>query len=313
MKNILNNFVRFGLSAVLLWWLSTKIDFAKTASVVKSADLVYIFYALILFAVINFILISRWFVFIKALDLKVGFSTAMRYYLIGLFGNLFMPSAIGGDVIKIVGLCHGSQDKPKVVASVLVDRLSGFAGMVVVATVSFIFGFRLIADVSIALAIAAMAVVSTGIGMVLFNQTAYSFCCQIFGRFPRFKDSLMRMHYDIALLKGRQSAIYQAIGLSILSQIFLAVTFFLVSCSFHQNVPLIYFIIFIPLICVLSTVPSIGGLGVREAGAAYFLGKVGVASGVAVSISLINFLFMFLVGLFGGVYFFLTRPKKVVE
>ncbi|MCB9756842.1 MAG: flippase-like domain-containing protein [Candidatus Omnitrophica bacterium] len=313
MKNILNNLVRVGLSAVLLWWLSTKIDFVKTANVVKSADLVYIFYALVLFMVINFVLISRWFVFIKALDLKVGFGTAARYYLIGLFGNLFMPSAIGGDVIKIVGLCHGSQDKPKVVASVLVDRLSGFAGMVVVATVSFIFGFRLIADASIALAIVAMAVVSTGIGMVLFNQTAYSFCCQIFGRFPKFKDSLMRMHYDIALLKGRKSAIYQAIGLSILSQVLLAVTFFLVSCSFHQSVSLIYFIIFIPLICVLSTVPSIGGLGVREAGAAYFLGKVGVASGVAVSISLINFLFMVLIGLLGGIYFLLTQPKKDIS
>ncbi len=313
MKNILNNLVRFGLSAVLLWWLSTKIDFVKTSEVVKSADLAYIVYAALVFIAIMVILIGRWFVFIKVLDLKVGFGTATRYYLIGLFGNLFMPSAIGGDVIKIVGLCHGSQDKPKVVASVLVDRLSGFAGMVVVATVSFIFGYRLIADASIALAIVAMAVASTGIGMVLFNQTAYSFCCQIFGRFPKFKESLMRMHYDIALLKGRQIAIYQAIGLSILSQIALAGTFYLISRALHLDVSLFYFVIFIPLICVLSTVPSIGGLGVREAGAAYFLGKVGVASGVAVSISLINFLFMVLVGLFGGVYFFLTRPKKVVE
>lgn len=313
MKNILNNFLRFGLSVVLLWWLSTKIDFARTLEVIKSADFAYIVYAMVLFVGIMFILIGRWFVFIKALDLKVSFGKAMRYYLIGLFGNLFMPSAIGGDVIKIVGLCHGSQDKPKVVASVLVDRLSGFAGMVVVATISFIFGYRVIADVSIVLAIFVMAVASVGIGLMLFNQTVYSFCCQIFGRFPKFKDSLMRMHYDIALLKGRQKAIYQAIGLSALLQVALAGAFFLISRALHQDVALFYFIIFTPLVCVLSTVPSIGGLGVREAGMAYFLGKVGVASGVAVSISLINFLFMVLVGLFGGVYFLLTQPKTVNE
>ena len=120
----------------------------------------------------------------------------------------------------------------------------------------------------------------------------------------------MQMHYDIALLKGRQQAIYKAVGLSALSQIVLAVTFFFVSKALHQDVSLFYFIIIIPLICVLSTIPSIGGLGVREAGATYFLGKVGVASGVAVSISLMNFLFMALVGLLGAIYFFLTQTDK---
>ena len=309
-KSVLGNFSRFGLSGVLLWWLYTKIDVEQTVKVLKSADLKFIFYALIFFFVINLILIVRWFVFIKALDLQAPFWVAVRYYLAGLFGNLFLPSAIGGDVIKILGICRTSSQKPKVVASVILDRLSGFAGMVVVATVSFILGFRLIQDLSVFILIVGMAVTSTGIAMVLLNETAYSFCCQIFGRFPKFKDSLMRMHYDIALVKGRQGSIVQAVLLSAFSQLTLAVTFFLVSKALHQNVSLFYFIIFIPLICVVATVPSIGGLGVREAGAAYFFGKVGVASGIAVSISLINFLFMVLVGLLGGFLYLVIQPPE---
>ncbi len=310
LNKIFRALLPFVLSGVLLWWLSKKIDFAQTAEVVRSADVKYIFFAFVFFIGTNFILIFRWFVFIKALGLPVSFGKAARYSLVGLFGNLFLPSAVGGDLIKLVGLCSGSQDKPKVVASVLVDRLSGFGGIVVVATVSFICGFRLISDFSIALAIGIMAVCSLGIGLVLFNETAYSFCCQIFSSFPKFKKSLMQMHYDIALLKGRQGAIYQAVGLSAFSQMVLATTFFLVSKALHQDVSLFYFIIFVPLICVLSTIPSIGGLGVREAGAVYFLAKVGVASGVAVSIGLMNFLFMVLVGLLGGIYFVLTMPPK---
>lgn len=310
MKNFFNNLLRISLSAVLLWWLSTKIDFPKTAEVVKSADLKYILYAFVFFVVINAILITRWFVFIKALDLSVNYGKAVRFYLVGLFGNLFMPSAIGGDLFKIVGLCTGSGEKPKVVATVILDRLSGFAGMVVVAVVSFACGYRLIAQWQVAFAILGMAAVSTGIATVLLNETAYSFCCQIFGKFPKFKDNLMRMHYDIALLKGRTGAIYQAVGLSALSQLTLALTFYLVSQAMHQNVSLLYFVIVIPLICVIATMPSIGGLGVREAGAAYFLGKVGVSSGIAVSISLMNFLFMVIVGLLGGLYFLLTQKDN---
>lgn len=312
-KKFLSNAIPFVLSGGLLWFLFTKIDFPHTVAVIKSADIKFILYALAFFVLINFILITRWFVFIKALELKVKFSTAVRFYLIGLLGNSILPGAIGGDLIKILGLCSGAQDKPKVVASVLLDRLSGFAGMVVVATVSFILGFKMISNLSVVILIVGMAFASICIGVVLFNETAYSFCCQIFGRFPKFKDSLMRMHYDIALLKGRQGAGYQAIFLSALSQLTLAVTYFLIAKALHQDVLFFYFIIFTPLICVVSTVPSIGGLGVREAGAAYFFGIVGVASGVGGSITFISFLFMILVGIFGGVYFVLTRPQKSIR
>ncbi|MCC6758066.1 MAG: flippase-like domain-containing protein [Candidatus Omnitrophica bacterium] len=307
-KKFLSNFLPFAVSAALLWVLSKMIDFNEAIRIIKSADLKYIFYALMFFSTINLILIVRWFVFIKALELKVDFVTAVRYYLIGLLGNSILPSSVGGDVIKIVGVCAGSQDKPKVVASVLIDRLSGFAGMVLVATVSFILGFRLISNPSVILLVIGMAVASTGIATVLFNQTAYSFCCQIFGRFPKFKDALMKIHYDLALLKGRQWAGYQAILLSALSQMTLAVTYFLLAKALHQDVNFFYFIIFTPLICVVSSVPSIGGLGVRELGAAYFFGKVGMLESAASSVTFISYLFMVFIGLLGGLYFLLTRP-----
>lgn len=307
-KKFLSNFLPFAVSAALLWVLSKMIDFNEAIRIIKSADLKYIFYALMFFSTINLILIVRWFVFIKALELKVDFVTAVRYYLIGLLGNSILPSSVGGDVIKIVGVCAGSQDKPKVVASVLIDRLSGFAGMVLVATVSFILGFRLISNPSVILLVVGMAVASTGIAVVLFNQAAYSFCCQIFGRFPKFKDALMKIHYDLALLKGRQRAGYQAILLSALSQMTLAVTYFLLAKALHQDVNFFYFIIFTPLICVVSSVPSIGGLGVRELGAAYFFGKVGMLESAASSVTFISYLFMVFIGLLGGLYFLLTRP-----
>lgn len=306
-KSLLSSLLRFGLSAVLLIYIFSKIDAEQTLAVVKTADIRFIIYAFLVFFTISFLLLLRWSVFIKALKLEAPFFSIVRYFFIGLFGNLFLPSAIGGDVIKIFGLCRYSTQKAKVVASVLLDRLSGFAGMVGVATAAFLFGHRVINDASVLISIVAMAGASAVIGTVLFHEGAYSFCCQVFARFPRVKESLMKMHYDIALLKDRPAALLQAVGISALSQVSLALTFFFISKALHQDVPLFYFIIFVPLICVASTVPSIGGLGVREAGTAYLLAKVGVASGVAVSISLINFLFMVLMGLLGGLFYVSTN------
>jgi uncharacterized protein (TIRG00374 family) len=309
LKKILSSVLPVVLSLALLWFLSTKIDFVKAGEDIRAADIGYLICAFVIYLLINLILLVRWFIFIKALNLKVSFLSVMRYFLIGILGNSLLPSAVGGDVIKLLGLCRGSNEKPKIVASALIDRLSGFAGMVVVATLSFIFGFRYISNPSVVILIAVMAGASLFLGTILFNETAYSFCSQIFSRLPKFKNSLMRMHYDIAHLKGRQDTIYQAIALSALSQITLAFVFFLVSKALHQNVAFFYFLIFTPLICVVATVPSIGGLGVREAGSAYFFGKVGLSVAQASSVTFIPYLFMVLVGLLGGLFYLITKPK----
>ena len=306
LKNVFSFVLRFGVSGLLLWYIFTKIDIQKTQEVLKSADLSYLFYAGIVFLVINFILLWRWFIFIKALDLSVSIMTVIRYYFAGLFGNLFLPSSIGGDIIKIIGLCRGNRKKAKVVASVLLDRLSGFVAIVLVASASFIFGYGFIEDKSSLFFILCMALLFGMISVVLFNQRLYRFCCQIFNRIPRVKEGLMLIHDDIMLLKGRRKEAFQGVVLSCLSQAVFSLTYYLTARALHQDIQLIYFFIFVPLICMASAFPSIGGLGIREAGAAYLFLKVGVDAGIAVSFSLINFLFMVIFGLLGGLFYVST-------
>ena len=263
--------------------------------------------AFLVFLVIHGVLLLRWRVFIKALDLKVSFLNTARYFFFGLFGNLFLPSAVGGDIIKMVGLCRKNpQQKPKVFASIILDRLAGYASIVTVAVVAFLFGHAMIGEDSLIVVIGLMAGVSCVAVLVLFNEKIYSFFCAVFNVLPRLKKVLMDIHYDIVLLKGQKAEGYKTILMGCFTQSLLAFSYFLVAKAMHQDIPLIYFFVFIPLICIVSAFPSIGGLGVREMGAAYLFSKVGVASGVAVSLSLINFLFLVVIGLLGGGFYVLT-------
>ncbi|MFA5087561.1 MAG: lysylphosphatidylglycerol synthase transmembrane domain-containing protein [Candidatus Omnitrophota bacterium] len=304
--------LRIGLSSLLLFYLFKKIDLQKTVEVLKTSDLRYLFFAGMTYFTINFILLLRWLVFIRALALKVTLRNVLRYFFAGLFGNLFLPSSVGGDVIKVLGLCHDSTEKPKVVASVVIDRLSGFAGIVVVAVASFSLGYRMIDDKSLAVSIVVITLFSAMLAGVLFNEKIYSLCCQTFNRMPRIKRNLMQVHYDLALLKDKRWALFNAIWLSCVAQLISAFVFFLTARALHQDIELVYFCIFVPLICVVSFAPSIGGLGVREAGAAYLFSKIGVDSGIAVSISLINFSFMVAVGLIGGAIYVVTlSPRRI--
>jgi len=301
-KNVLSFVLRIGLSLGLLYYVFSKIDLQKTAEVLKSADLNYIVLAFGAFLICNVILLYRWRIFIKALDLTAGFINIVKHFFYGLFGNLFLPTAIGGDLLKAVGLCKNSSQKPRVVASILLDRLSGFASIAIVAITAFIFGHQLIDDQSLIFPIVLMGACSVTIVAILLNEHFYSFFCKVFNWLPRFKESLMTMHYDIALLKEGNKYIegVKAILLSCTGQFIFAVSYYLTAKALHQDIGLIYFLIFVPIICVVSSFPSIGGLGVREVGAVYLFSKIGIGSGIAVSLTLINFLFMVLIGIVGG-------------
>ena len=312
-KNLLSFIGRFGLSVALLWYLSTKMDIQETLRILKNADSRYIAMALALFMGTICIVLWRWLIFIRALDLSASTWTIIRYFFIGLFGNLFLPSSIGGDLIKIWGLCKDSCQKVRVVASVLLDRLSGFVSIVIVACGAFIFGYGVINDKFLFIPIVIMGLGLVVFGTILFNEKAYSFGCRVFNKIPRLKKILMDLHYDVALLKKKKRQGLQAVFLSCCSQVIFALTFFLIAKALHEPLPIIYFLVFVPLICVASAFPSIGGLGVREAGAAYLFGKVGMSTEVAVSVSLINFLFMVIVGLLGGIVYVTTLSSRRIQ
>lgn len=311
-KTLFSFILRFGISFALLAFIFSKIDIKKTAEVAKSADPLYLVYAFIVFIGIYFLLLWRWIVFIRALELSVKLKDVARFYFASLFGNLFLPSSIGGDIIKIVGLCKGSNEKPKVVASVVIDRLSGFSAIVIVGVISFIIGFKTIQDTTLLVSILILAAASIVVVFILFNEKVYKMAIAVFKIFPKFEQSLMQMHYDVSHLKKRKAQGFKGLFISCLNQVLLATCFFLIAKALHQDIAFGYFLIFVPLLCVAASVPSIGGLGAREAGAAYLFAKVGMDSGVAVSMSLINFLFMVLVGLLGGLYYVLTvLPRRV--
>lgn len=278
----------------------------------ESANYLFISLAGFVFFLIHGVILSRWLVLVWGLELKIPARTLISYFFIGLFFNLFLPSSTGGDFVKVIGLCKYTTSKAKVVASVVLDRLTGFISMVLIASIAFTFGYKYIQDISLLISIGALACLSLGLLTVLFNEKIFTFMCLVFNRLPKIQKSLHSLHQDIALFKGKKRILLSAVLLACLSQILLALVFFLIAIALHQNIQFFYFLIFVPLICVVSSLPSIGGLGVRDAGAAHLFAKIGVASGIAVSITLINFLFMVLIGLIGGVvYVTQLSPRRL--
>jgi glycosyltransferase 2 family protein len=73
----------------------------------------------------------RWYLLVNAVGLHFSKVNALRLGLVGYFYNSFLPGSIGGDVVKayFIAKDHPTR-KPVAVATVLIDRLLGLFGLV---------------------------------------------------------------------------------------------------------------------------------------------------------------------------------------
>jgi len=185
-KTIMSFTLRFGLSIGLLMYVFSKIDLPATMEALKTADLFYIAAAGCVFLICMAIILTRWFIFIKALDLSATKKNIILHYFYGGFGNLFMPTAIGGDILKTVGLCRTSSEKPKVVASVILDRLSGFYSIILIEICVLLLGYQYVAkDKILAGGVTTLGMAAIILTFVLFNEKVYSFVNTVLERITK--------------------------------------------------------------------------------------------------------------------------------
>lgn len=312
-KNIFSVILPCLLSLGLLTWVFTTTNYKDIWQAIKDSDIRYMSAAGIIFFLINFLIIWRWRILMKAVGLKAKSLSSMRWFFISLFSNLAPISAVGSDVIRGLGLAQEVGHKPKIFASIVLDRLSGFAGIVILAALAFLFGHGIIENRLVILAIALMSIISLAFVVVLFSHRIFSFACKAFAGWPKVKENLMRLHYDIVLLKGKQKNGWEAVAISIVAQIVLAIEFYLSAKGMHQNIPLVYFVIFSPIVCVVTSLPSIAGLGFREISWGFLLHLVGVSPDVAKGLGLVNSAFTIIAGLLGGLFYVTTLSSGRIQ
>jgi hypothetical protein len=149
--------------------------------------------------------------------------------------------------------------------------------------------------------------------LFLLNERLYSFACNLFNKFTAVKEKLLKLHQAFVLIKGKFYQILLIILVSSLGQVMLGFVYFFTAKGLHQDADLIYCIAFTPLICVASSLPSIGGLGFRENATVLLFMKIGITKPAAVSISLLNLSYLVIVGLVGAIVYVCSVFSRRVQ
>lgn len=110
--------------------VSTGVDLATVWNTIDRKLMVIAF---ILYGCGFFMAAIRWYLLLRHIQVFLPVAVVIRLAMIGQFFNLFVPGGVGGDLIKMVYLKKESGERyPEALLTVLLDRVLGLAGLLLV-------------------------------------------------------------------------------------------------------------------------------------------------------------------------------------
>ena len=155
MKNKLLGIFQIIVTVFFIYYTLSKIGLNKILEVIKSADLLFILFASIMYFLSQIISSERLWFILKENNLIISSKENIKLYMVGIFYNFFIPGGVGGDAYKGVLMNKKFQWSLKKIYKLLIlDRLIGFGVIICLIIVfsGFILDLEFISEFNFVLA-----------------------------------------------------------------------------------------------------------------------------------------------------------------
>jgi hypothetical protein len=296
---------KVAVSAALLTYLFSTTDLAALNRRVRSADLVDLLVAVLCFVLMLALATWRWQLLLGALGAPAPIRGLTASYLVATFFNNFLPSNIGGDIVRVRDSSRLTGSVATSVAVVGIDRILGFGALSLLAAAAFAVappGVRGLAGaravlLGLALLFSFLAYVffRPGTARWLMSVSRLSSIAWARGQFEVVQGAVhaYRARVGTIWLAGAASVALQAL-----------VVLYYLAVARGLGIPLSAGAAFlmVPLCTLLQAVPvSFNGWGLREGLFALYFSQVGLTRASALAFSLVGAGLMVLLSLSGAV------------
>jgi len=293
-------------SALLMGLVIRRVDWAEFLATVRAADPFYLSLSLLLSPLLVLISAWKWQLLLNARSLSPGLATCFRLYLVGYFFNNFLPTNVGGDVVRGYILGRRQGRPAAVMASVFLERFTGISALVVMALVALPFGPDALYDIKITLGVAAVVAAYLVLLWAVLDRRALVLTRRV-SHLP-FMGKVVRLQEAIEAYRGHGGVLAACGGLSLLFYFGAAMNVMVSARAFGAHLSFTDAILVTPVILLISLLPfSLGGIGLSEWAYYFALGKYGISAETALSTALLMRLKNVLLGLLGGVGHAVTR------
>jgi glycosyltransferase 2 family protein len=319
MKRTLLTLLQIGVTCFLLWWIFRDPDKNREMlRAVTTAGWLWLLLGLVCVGVACVLQTWRWGLLLAVQQIRMGWWRTFRVYMVGLFFNLFLLGATGGDVIKIYyAMRETVARKGAALLSVLVDRMMGLLGLMLLTAVVVTARWESLSAHALTRGLLGTLVMVMG---AMGAMVVFGFVVDRFGLASRIP-AWLPMHgklievttaFSVYARDGKTLA--ATLGLSTASHVFNFLAFYFAAVGFgvfRGPGGLLDIASVMPIIMTITALPiSLAGVGVREALFEQMLSIMyGTPEATAVMISVAGFFMKGFWGLVGGGIYLFYRPS----
>ena len=287
--------------ALIAWWLPVDELWAAIRSVPRATWP----FAIAAYLAAHLLGVVKWRLLVNTAGAALPFRPAVHAYYWGLFGNLFLPSIVGGDVVRAGVAMRQARSKSALLLGSLVDRVQDVVGLGTLAGIGALLAPRALDETSRRIFIAFIALL--GGAMVLGIVSLRFFPAR---RVPfKARRLLVRVRQAMRATTSRPQALVIAFTLGLALQTVLILLNWELGRLIGIDIPLYVWVFVWPLAKIAGLTPlTQGGIGVREAAQAALFAPFGVTAVRAVATGLVFEAVIITGGLLAGVIAMASRP-----
>jgi uncharacterized membrane protein YbhN (UPF0104 family) len=241
--------------------------------------------------------VAKWRMLIGASGARLSSAEAVRCYYTGLFANTFLPSLVGGDIVRAGLAIRLSGSTSGVLLGSLVDRMQDVIGLAALAGIGMLLLPSALDEQSRGVFLA------LGLGLAAFVALVSALVVLLPPRrIPmRIRRRMVRPRRAFRALAGRPGHLAAAFLLGMLLQTLQVVLNAWLGLLIGIHVSAVVWLFVWPLAKIASLLPvTQGGLGVREAANVALFAPFGVPGVAALAVSLVFQAIIISGGLVGG-------------
>ena len=307
---------KLALSVALMLFLFARVPVASVGEALRAADRRWLLAAAALMLASNLLGAFQWSRLLRAVAIRIPLWKVCAYYHVGLFFNNFLPANIGGDIARVADASRYGRTRAAALATVVMDRALGtlaLAGLAMVTTLPAVTQFHLS---MVYLAMVGFFIASLTLLWALLQPRFLTLIERLLSLvgLGRLKPHLDELAENLAGFRERPRLLAEVFAIALVVQLMRIGVHALVARAFGLHIALTYFLLFVPLLAVIVSLPiSFNGIGVREGAGIVLFGWVGVSRTSAFSLQFTTYLVAVAVSLLGALVFLARIPRRRAE
>jgi len=257
------------------------------------------------------ILIStiKWRLLLSVHKVHYSFLTLLKYNMIALFLNNFLPTKIGGDFYRVYKTYYNENSKTGAVVAIVAERYTGLFALVTLGTIGGIIGSIRYASMLLAYAVILGVIIIcclVAFVIILHIKKVKSWLL----RLKWFPDKIKQLIDNIGEYQRSPVRTILTLVISFIFHCTVIFKFYLLIYLLHENCNFLDLAVVMTISTLVAMIPvSLNGIGIMDTSFIYTIGTYGVSYDAALMAMILNRALLILFSLFGGLLYLFDQGR----